>query len=159
MRATWRFLPTIAMLAIMATIVLPSGRTGANVTAVIAFPVPNTVNSAAQYTIVFTTGAAGALVEDAGTISIEFTSGTGMPTSVPAGSVTVNNVPTNSVGTVNSPVPAPPRVSGLTLIITTPVAIANATAVTVFIAQDAGLTNPSSGKVAKAKVSTSAEAA
>ena len=152
----FRIAPLLVLLGLLAAVLLPIGKAGADVAGVTVTPVPVTVSSAAQYTVTFIPRVD--LGEDSGNISIEFTSGTGMPASIAPGSVIVNNVPTSSPGD-NNTVPAPPSISGVTLTITTPVALDAGDRVKVFIAQGAGITNPSSGKGGKAKVSTSAEPA
>ncbi|MCK5241090.1 hypothetical protein KAR34_01440, partial [bacterium] len=94
-----------------------------------------TVNTAAQYTVTFTTGASGALSSGSSdTIVITFPTNTTVLASVSAGSdITVNgtNISTAAAG------------SGQNLTINTPVDIGNSTGVTVIISSSANVINPS----------------
>lgn len=93
---------------------------------------PATVNSAADYTIQFTTSSGGALTANVDTISIGFPSESTVPSSgFQASNILVNNQPCSNV-----------TASGNTLTITTPVSVGASSSVTVIISKAFGITNP-----------------
>ncbi len=139
------------VLGLVLTMAVPAS---ADVAGVAVTVTPTSVNSAARYTVAFTTGAAGALVANVDNITVTFPSGTTVPTSIPANTVVVNGVVVDNVTT-----PAP-VVSGRAVSITTPVAVGVSTPVTIVFSQGVGITNPSRATLtAKVSVSTSVETA
>lgn len=106
---------------------------------------PLTQNSNAQYTITFKTSSSGALSRSAADkIYIQFASEFTVPSSIGASYVTVNGTPCTTNISVSSD----------KLTITTPVDIGNSTNVTVVIAKNANIYNPSSSGTYTIKVST-----
>jgi len=110
---------------------------------------PSDVAAVAAYTVQFNVGSSGALSSGSGTITLKFPDNTSVPFSIAASDITVN-----STTVVASPVVSP---TGRTVTITTPVNVANDGAVTVVIASDAGLRNPTSAGGYTLQVHTSAE--
>lgn len=106
---------------------------------------PTTQNSNAQYTFTFRTSSSGALSRSASDkIYVQFPTGFTVPSSISGSYVTVNGTPcTTNVS-----------VSSNKLTITTPVDIGNSTNVTVVIAKNANLYNPSSSGDYTIKLST-----
>lgn len=150
------YLSFTAVLALLAVLAVLSAGSVSALTGVTATPSPVTVTSSGQYTVAFTAGTSGALVEDIGTITVTFPSGTVVPATIQPGSVSVNGFLLTHVGSGNAP--AAPLVSGQSVTITVPQAIANSASVSVFFAQSAGIMNPNKGTTsAKVKVKTSAE--
>ncbi|RII25647.1 MAG: hypothetical protein CXR31_13845 [Geobacter sp.] len=128
-----------------------SASTGTSVSAASVTPSPAGAGSTVGYTISFNVGSAGRLATTAtagaNTIDIIFPAGTTVPASIAAGNVTVN-------GTACTVAPA---ISGQTVTITTPVAVANGGAVSVVFSSAAGITNPTTAGSYTLTVDTSAE--
>lgn len=124
-------------------------RIGTSVTAPSVQVVPSTVDSEAQYTIgLFPCGAAGslqigatgALYANDGTITIEFPTGTRIPTSISPGSITISI--NGGTPTILSQAPV---VSGSRISFKTPVNINGGDCISVNFTQSAHITNPSVG--------------
>ncbi|MEW6516141.1 MAG: hypothetical protein AB1439_04465 [candidate division FCPU426 bacterium] len=136
----------------MASLLILSAPALADISGVTASPAPSTVNTNAQYTLGFTTGATGALTTS-DTINITFLANTTVPANFPGGAggqVTVNGTTATATG------------SGQTLTITVPRDdIGNSTPVTVVITTGAAnLVNPSiPGTTYQVTMSTSVESA
>ena len=107
---------------------------------------PPTVNKVARWEISFKTGTLGGL-SIGGKISIEFPSGTTIPATIPAGSVTVDGLPAVTQ-----------RVLSLKIEITTPKEILPNSTVNIVISEDANFKNPfSPSSTYKIKLSTTTE--
>ncbi|MBI2867389.1 MAG: hypothetical protein HYX97_03530 [Chloroflexi bacterium] len=161
-RKTTLFLRVALTLALMASLivsVLPVGKASAIVAGAVVVPNPATAGSSAQYTITFATAAGEALAEDVGTISVTFPTGTTVPATIAASTVAVNGTLASATG-AGSP-PTAPLVSGRTVTITVPVAVAAATAGhTLVFAQAAGILNPTAATTtATVSMNSSAAAA
>lgn len=124
-------------------------RIGTTVTAPSVQVVPPTVDTEAQYTIgLFPCGAAGslqigatgALYANDGTITIEFPTGTAIPTSISPGSITISI--NGGTPTILSQAPV---VSGSRISFKTPVNINNGDCISINFTQSAHITNPSVG--------------
>lgn len=142
------------VLGLVLTVAVPAS---ANVSVAAVTVIPNTVNSAARYTVAFTTDfdadGTGALVANVDTITVTFPTGTTVPASIPANTVVVNGI---AIDNVTTPAPV---VTGRAVQITTPVAVAAGGAVTVVFSQAVGILNPSKATAtATVSVATSAEA-
>ena len=94
----------------------------------------NGLGKASGYTVTFQTGAGGALTAGIGRIYIVFPSGTTVPVSMAAANVRVNGVTASNVFTVTS---------NRRVEITTPVAVAGSSQITVVIDVAANIVNPS----------------
>jgi hypothetical protein len=114
-------------------------------------PEPNTFKSAAEYSIGFSVGDAGALTSGSGTVTIVFPNDTQVPASIATSKVTVNSVAANAVTTT----------PGSRLVtITTGSDVANNASVEIVIDASAGIVNPTTtGSSYSASVNTSAEGA
>ena len=115
----------------------------ANVTAT-----PNNANTPAEYTVGFRVGAEGALQGGSSTITLTFPSGTIIPGSIATSKVTTNGTAVASVS-----------VSGqeITLTVSTAVTIGNSDSVTIVIAEEALVRNPSIQGQHTLQVATNAE--
>lgn len=113
-----------------------------------ATPSPTSANQSAQYTVVFTTGNGNTnLIPGTSTITITFNDSTFVPATIDAANVTVNGTGASTV-----------VVSGQSVIITTPVAVAkNGGQGTVVIAAAAGIRNPGVVTTYRIRLQTSAE--
>jgi hypothetical protein len=98
------------------------------------------------YTISFTTGPGGALAAGIDRINIEFPSGTTIPASPAASSVTVGGAPSTLVTT-----------AGMIVSVTPPASIGANTPVVLVVADTAGIMNPVTGGTYTLRVSTSRE--
>lgn len=90
---------------------------------------PASAGAPAAYTITFQTSAGGALAAGTGTIQLTFPSGFTVPSTLPAGAITVNGVVASAT------------VSGSTVAIRPPAAIGVSSQVSVTIAKSAGIIN------------------
>lgn len=98
---------------------------------------PTTVNTTSQYTVSFSVGNTGALTSGSSTITLTFPSDTKIPASITSGgNIKVNG--SNVSGTITT------DVVNRTIVLTTPVAVANSGSVSVLIASSAGIKNPTS---------------
>ena len=123
----------MALALVVGLVPIIAAPAAADVSAAVVTPAPNTAGAAAAYTVAFNVGATGALVAGTSTITVTFPSGTIVPPAIAAASVTVN-------GTALT---VAPTVVGLTVTMTTPVAVAALGAVSVvFASPAAGLQNP-----------------
>jgi hypothetical protein len=100
----------------------------------------------AGYTISFTTGPGGALAAGIDRINVEFPSGTTIPVSIAASSVTVNGAPSTLV-----------TAAGMIVSVTVPTSIGANTPVSLVVADMAGVMNPVTGGTYTLRVSTSRE--
>jgi hypothetical protein len=119
------------------------------VTAATVTPSPATANSAAQYTFAFDVGAEGALTAGASTITVTLADNTTIPGTMTPGDVSVNGTPVIAAVVINQ--------SLGTIVLTTPVSVANSGSVSLVFAVAAGLANPSAATYT-AKARTSVEA-
>ena len=126
-------LVVLGMVVSLMTIV--AAPASANVSAVTVTPAPATANDAAGYTVAFTVGAAGALTGNVSTITIKFPSDTILPSSIAKENASVNGTVCLVAPSVNT--------TDRTVTLITPVSVANSGAVSVVIAQTAGIKNPS----------------
>jgi len=109
---------------------------------------PNTISSAAAYTITFSTGAKGALrVGD--TFTVTFPSGTTVPGTMNAANVRVNGSAVGVNPTCNS--------GARTVQVTTPVAVSASASVELVFLSGSGMLNPSSAGYASLSVVTNIE--
>jgi len=100
----------------------------------------------AAYTILFTTGPGGALAAGIDRINVEFPSGTTIPVSLAASSVTVNGAPSTLVTS-----------AGMIVSVTVPTSIGANSPVSLVIGDTAGIMNPVTGGTYTLRVSTSRE--
>jgi hypothetical protein len=129
----------LVILAILSTIMMPIAL--ADVTPAIVAPDPNTAGEAAKYTIDFSVEI-NLTTDD--TITVVFPEATGVPESMTADNVTVNDV----ACTVD------PTIEDLTVTVTTPVNVPDNVSLVFLIG--AGITNPTAGDYTL-NVSTSEE--
>ena len=120
--------------------------TASKVSAATVTPSPSTQSTAAQYTVDFNVGTAGALTAGASSITITFPTGTTVPSFISASDVSVNG----------TSVTTSPSISDRVVTLTSPVTVAASAAVTVVFDVAAGLENPSivsTGYTVKVKTS------
>gem|GEM_PF-3328602 len=114
---------------------------------------PTTAGAAAAYTVNFTTSPTGALTATSDTITLTFPANTGLPTQG-ALSGDPANATINGVNAAASAV-----ISGQSITLTVPAAIANSGSVTVVFPASAGIHNPSAGSKTLTVVTTKDTAA
>lgn len=110
---------------------------------------PPSTGTVAEYKIVFQVGTA--LIQDLGTITVAFPTGTTIPTLIPVTAVTVDATGTPVILKVN------PKVTGTKVEITTPIDIPIATPITLIFKIAAGIKNPTTPNMYKLQMMTSAQ--
>ena len=118
-----------------------------NITSVTVNP-PSTA-TVAEYTIVFQVGTA--LLQDSGTITVSFPTGTTIPTLIPVTAITIDATGTPVTLKVN------PKVSGTRVEMITPIPIPIATPITIVFKTSAGVKNPTAAGMYKLQMMTSAQ--
>lgn len=119
---------------------------GTGVSSVNVLVDPTSAGAPASYTVAFITSPGGSLAAGTGTIQVTFPGGFTVPSTVPAGSVTVNGVAASAT------------VTGSSIVIRVPTTVSASSQVSVAIARSAGIINgPVSAGGYRLTVSTSAD--